>query len=235
MKVAKHKSDATASADDWVLKRYEEEIVFQARMIDIAWRELQEARAAEDEFRTWHAIQSILTADACISRILGLCQKGPTRDKARRERQAQLRSRLGLNDDSSLSGDRTVRNHFEHFDERLDEWANQNIPAFGDRDIIPSDRPWAEVAEVTRGDGSRVKVPKFRRFHPGTWKVSFHDDEVDLERVVDAARELRNRIPGQHQSTEWPPGFFDRTFGSFRDDPIETPEQLPLEAREPLN
>ena len=29
-----------------------------------------------------------------------------------------------------------------------------------------------------------------------------------------------------------PPGYFERTFGSFRDEPLERPEQLPFEKRE---
>jgi hypothetical protein len=238
MKVAKHKSAATPTADDWELERYEREIVFQADMMDIAWRELQDAVISEDSLRTWHAIQSILTAGACISRILWPSGKGPRRDKdynqAYRETQAELRTRLNVEKSNPLN-DRTVRNHFEHLDERLADWANQRIPAFGDLDIVPAGQPWAKITAVTRGDGSWVEVPQFRRFDPSTWKVSFHEDEIDLRRVVDAARQLRNRIPGQHQATGWPPGFFDRTFGSFRDDPIEPPVQLPLEAREPLN
>ena len=30
----------------------------------------------------------------------------------------------------------------------------------------------------------------------------------------------------------WPLGFFDRTYGALADDPIERPEQLPLEIRD---
>ena len=29
-----------------------------------------------------------------------------------------------------------------------------------------------------------------------------------------------------------PPGYFERTYGSFRDEPLERPEQLPFEKRE---
>lgn len=32
----------------------------------------------------------------------------------------------------------------------------------------------------------------------------------------------------------WPVGFFDRTYGAFADNPIERPEQPPLEMREEL-
>ena len=30
-----------------------------------------------------------------------------------------------------------------------------------------------------------------------------------------------------------PPGYFERTYGAFRDEPLERPEQLPFEKREP--
>ena len=33
-------------------------------------------------------------------------------------------------------------------------------------------------------------------------------------------------------SLGWPRGFFDRTYGALADDPIERPEQLPLEVRD---
>lgn len=29
-----------------------------------------------------------------------------------------------------------------------------------------------------------------------------------------------------------PPGYFERTYGSFRDEPLQRPEQLPFEKRE---
>ncbi len=81
-----------------------------------------------------------------------------------------------------------------------------------------------------------MKVAKHTDVTPTSddWVLERYDDEIDLKRV-DEANELRNKIPGQNLSAGWPPGFFDRTFGCFRDDPIERPEELPLEAREPLN
>jgi len=201
-------------------------------MIELAWREFQEASTCDDRLRTWHAIHSILTAGACISRILWPGEKGSKRHRGweatRQKLLAQLAPRLA----KSLR-DRTVRDHFEHFDERLHKWARQSVPAYSDRDLVPSGQPWAEITAVTRADGSRVKVPKFRRLRDHT--VSFDDDKVDLKAVVEAARELRNSIQAQPGAATWPPGFLDRTFGCLRDDPIERPEQLPLESREPLN
>jgi hypothetical protein len=33
----------------------------------------------------------------------------------------------------------------------------------------------------------------------------------------------------------WPIGYFERTYGALADDPIERPEQLPLEIREAID
>lgn len=39
---------------------------------------------------------------------------------------------------------------------------------------------------------------------------------------------------GNVDDNGWPIGFFDRTYGALADDPIERPEQLPLEEREEI-
>ncbi len=39
---------------------------------------------------------------------------------------------------------------------------------------------------------------------------------------------------GNVDDNGWPLGFFDRTYGALADDPIERPEQLPLEEREEI-
>jgi hypothetical protein len=55
------------------------------------------------------------------------------------------------------------------------------------------------------------------------------DSEVDIIIV--------KRTPSTDEPVDangWPIGFFDRTFGALADDPIERPEQLPLEVRDEI-
>lgn len=63
----------------------------------------------------WTGIQSALTACANVSKTLW----GTTAKVG--ERRHPLRESLGVVDDNPLAS-RSLWNHLEHFDERLDEW-----------------------------------------------------------------------------------------------------------------
>src|SRR5258708_7563429 len=71
--------------------------------------------------RMWYSLQSFLVASANISKLLGFAKKHKTA-----ENKANLRSDLGIEDDSAL-GSRTMRDHFEHFQVRLDTWFNESV------------------------------------------------------------------------------------------------------------
>ena len=92
------------------------EIVTQAKFAEIAARQLTDNM---DFVETWAAIQSILVSTANISKILW-----PVRQQ-NKARGKYLRDLLGV-DENNLLADRTFRNHFEHYDERIDEWFENN-------------------------------------------------------------------------------------------------------------
>ena len=55
------------------------------------------------------------------------------------------------------------------------------------------------------------------------------------ERLESQVRELIETVTKTATPTKGkgrPPGYFERTYGSFRDEPLERPEQLPFEKRE---
>ena len=53
--------------------------------------------------------------------------------------------------------------------------------------------------------------------------------EVEVVLVLHAAD------MGAVDTNGWPLGYFERTYGSLADDPIERPPQLPLEERDPID
>lgn len=53
--------------------------------------------------------------------------------------------------------------------------------------------------------------------------------ERELEEVLVRAKARCQVRSGKRR----PPDYFERTCGSFRDEPLERPEQLPFETREP--
>jgi hypothetical protein len=102
-----------------------------------AMRALQEISASladhvSDPDRLWFAVHGFLSAAANVSKILWptvaearLNSKradvsGP--ERARKARGDELREILLVSEDSPLRS-RDFRNHFEHFDERLEDWA----------------------------------------------------------------------------------------------------------------
>lgn len=94
------------------------EIVLQSK---IAQRAVERLRATHDNFdhvETWCSIQSILVAAGNVSKILWPNEKY----KIRGERLRQL---LKVEKDNPLSN-RRFRNHFEHYDERIEEYFKDN-------------------------------------------------------------------------------------------------------------
>lgn len=149
------------------------EIVTQTKFAERAAEQLVKA---SDSIEVWGSIQSILVAAANVSKILWPARK---QYFARGE---QLRKLLGI-DDNSLLSDRTFRNHFEHYDERIEEWFSDNGSAvYADLRIDSIEpTPWS--------------LPRFfhRSYNPTSQVLSFRNESIDLAAVVAALAEIRAR------------------------------------------
>ncbi len=93
-----------------------DEIVLQSQIAIRAFERLNTAENQFDEIEIWGSIQSILVASANVSKILW-----PT--KKYRERGKLLKDYLQIDENHPLAS-RVFRNHFEHFDERVEERFN---------------------------------------------------------------------------------------------------------------
>ncbi len=120
----------------------------------------------EDDVEKWSAIQSILVAVANVSKILW-----PQR-KTYAERGKILRTLLNV-DDSNLLADRKLRNHFEHYDERIEKWFENNCSAvYIDSRVDPFESIWGcNPANFHRG------------YNPITQTLTFRGESVDLAAV----------------------------------------------------
>ncbi len=90
------------------------EIVLQSKIARRAAERLQATHSNFDNVEVWCSIQSILVAAGNVSKILWPHKKY----KIRGER---LRQMLKVEKGNPLY-DRKFRNHFEHYDERIEEW-----------------------------------------------------------------------------------------------------------------
>ncbi|PNS00592.1 hypothetical protein X928_04815 [Petrotoga miotherma DSM 10691] len=132
----------------------------------------------------WYAIQNFLVAVGNISKIFW-----PTRNKERGE---ELRRSLGIEDNSPIQP-RNFRNHFEHFDERLEEWAESSERLIlADSNIGPSNM-------ITGID------PKdyLRNFDPTSWTLTFRGDKYELKPIIKAICELYPKVSTEASKPWW--------------------------------
>jgi hypothetical protein len=113
-----------------------DELALQACIAQRAAARLEVALDNFDNIEVWSSIQSILVASGNISKVLWPVFK---KNKERGER---LRQILNVEDDNILSN-RTFRNHFEHYDERIEKWfEDQPSAVYIDLSMNPSMRGW---------------------------------------------------------------------------------------------
>src|SRR5690606_19682947 len=109
-----------------------DEIALQAKIAKRAADRLIETHDTFDKIEVWCSIQSILVAAGNVSKILWPSSK---KYKQRGER---LRQMLKVENDNPIS-DRKFRNHFEHYDERVEDWfKNSPSAVYIDQAMNPS-------------------------------------------------------------------------------------------------
>jgi hypothetical protein len=109
------------------------EVQTQAEIAALAADDLSEAVGKNDIPRMWLSIYALLSAAARLSRLLF---SGRSKARAR-----ALRMRFVVADDSPLKS-RNLRDFLEHFDERVDSWAERSSGR------VASDRtlgPWSDA------------------------------------------------------------------------------------------
>ena len=138
----------------------------------MSFSDLEEALKRNDMDRIWCAAQGFLVAAANVSKLLwGSGQSEPDGRKA-------LRQTLGVPDESPLAS-RTMRNHFEHFDERLESWVESSTGMFVDSNVM-SGRPIGGVPSEAY----------LRNLDKRQWTLTFAGETYHLTPVVYALREL---------------------------------------------
>jgi hypothetical protein len=148
------------------------------------------ARAAEDYFRE---IQHMLVGAAVVSRILW----PPAKHAARGTR---LRAIVGVRSPSILE-QRTVRNHFEHIDERLHVWSRDDGSMHIDVNVGAG-----RTQDFLRGF-TTTNVSYFRNFNTETSEVSFWSDVIDLSKLAQELEKVRvgaePHVPSASLTRRW--------------------------------
>lgn len=155
------------------------EIVLQIKIAQRAADRLTTVGGPYDPIEVLSLIQLILMAAANVSKILWPPYK---KYKARGE---YLRKLLVVNEGNILS-DRTLRNHFEHYDERIDEWfANCPSKVYMDLEIGPIKSPF--------GNEPRLFINKHRWYDPSTKILLFRGEPINLAEVLNELEKIKSQ------------------------------------------
>lgn len=149
------------------------EIVLQSKIAQRASERLQSAADDFDRIEIWCSIQSILVAAGNVSKLLWP-------NKQYKLRGEYLRQLLNIEDDNILS-DRKFRNHFEHYDERVEEWFNaQPNGAYIDLSMNPG----------LRGFGANNDHRGYNSFNN---TLIFRGEILDLNEVLKALVDILDK------------------------------------------
>ena len=156
--------------DDQLLQLLIREIRLQCRFALFAYNDLQEALRPLDIERAFFFVHAFLSHAANVSKLLW-----PSRS-ASKVRGERLRSELSIINGSPIEL-RSFRNHLEHYDERLEDWASSSQR----RNIVDMNvMPRTAIFGVDEGDFHRNLNPQNMEFY-------FRGEGYDLPSV---AREL---------------------------------------------
>ena len=153
-----------------ILKIFLSELERQCNFARIAFEQINAGLKMKNIEFVWYSIQNVLIAVANISKILW-----PS-SKRYEERGKKIREILNI-DDNFLIKSRKFRNHFEHFDERIEDWVRKSKNHnFVDSNIGP-------INMIQGFDQKDI----FRNFDPVKWELIFHGESFDL---VEAKKEV---------------------------------------------
>lgn len=169
-----------------LLRIFQREVERQTRFALLSFSDLEAALKVSDMDRIWYAVQGFLVAAGNVSKLLWPPQPSvPNRGD-------DLRLSLAVPDGSILAP-RTFRNHFEHFDERLEEWAaSSQRKNFADSNVGPT----GMISGLNPGD-------YLRNLDTTQCAVTFRGDTYLLRPLVEAVSKLHVKAVAEAAKPHW--------------------------------
>jgi hypothetical protein len=134
----------------------------------------------------WFFIQGFLIAVANISKILWPSRQRGKVSTETESRGIKLRQILSLNNSHPLLKERKFRNHFEHYDTRIEEWNKKSK----DRVLIDSN-----IGNIEYPSGETpTTVAYMRNFDPNDFVLTFRDEKYSIKEVFEEISVLIKKI-----------------------------------------
>lgn len=182
---------------DWMLlSLFIYEVKSLTDEIDLRRLDLESQLKFEDTRNTISSIKMILLISAQLSFIFHPINR-------HRERAVFLRRAFNLDSDIDLLGDRKIRNHIAHMDERLHDWHNTSRSYNIFRGVVGS-------RNGISGPGfSEDDI--FEQYIPEEGIFAFRGEEYDLRRLLQTSQKLNKRacaLSSHHWSSREFQGIF---------------------------
>ena len=169
-----------------VLRIFQREIERQCKFAIMAIDEIKFGLSNHNTDMVWYAMQNFLVAVGNISKIFWSSKQ------KYQKRGEELRKSLGIDDNSPMQP-RKFRNHFEHFDERLENWATSSKRHnFVDSNIGPSNM----IVGLDSEDF-------LRNFDNTSWTLTFRGDKYELKPIIDAIHKLYPKVFREVNKPPW--------------------------------
>ncbi|HML28633.1 MAG TPA: hypothetical protein PKE16_07315 [Hyphomicrobium sp.] len=172
--------------DIFLLRIFQSQVLAQCETLLAAANGINAGLGSKNTRQVFNEIQNLLNAGANISKLLW-GQRG-----AQANPRAWLRESIGVTDASPLR-EVSMRNHFEHLDERIDRWwqesPNHN---FVDGNIGPANM----IAGLPPGE-------IFRHFDPSSTEVTFWGESFNIQSLVDEVQLLLPRLREEANKPPW--------------------------------
>jgi len=169
-----------------LLRVFQRQIALQCKFLIFSAQEIERNLREHNVENTFYALQNFLNSGANISKALW-GQAGSHSDERK-----QLRDSIGVDDTSPLRKV-TMRNNFEHFDERLDKWWKESI-AHNHIDLIIG--PKNTIA-------GPAEMDKFRHFDPTTGDMVFWGQEFNLKQILEEVQKVFPKLEAEANKPHW--------------------------------
>jgi len=172
--------------DLMLLRTFQRQVLKQCEFLLFAAEDVNVSLNNHNTTRVFYALQNLLNAAANISKALW-GQAG----RLSAQRQA-LRDSIGISDASPLRNV-TMRNNFEHFDERLDKW-------------------WNESQQHNNVDfniggkyafGHHEPIDYFRNFDPVTTELYFWSQEFNVKELITEVQRILPTLRAAADKPHW--------------------------------
>lgn len=166
--------------DDISVKIFMSEIKHQCRLGAMAYDDITKGLVEHNQDLVWYSVQAFLISIGNISKLLW------PGNKKSLDRGKQLRKLLCI-DNQSVLRSRKFRNHFEHFDERLEHWIDSTDHKFFiDKNISNKD--------ILNGNQAFDVKHSLRHLITDDMILKFNGENYELKPVADSIIELYKEV-----------------------------------------